>query len=334
MRKFIVLFAAVLVVAGAWSGAWLYGAGQIRAAVDNLGRSDAAANPGITCGQLSVSGFPFRFDIECADMTIAAEDATTTLAGFRATLLAYNPTQAKLSWLGPITYADAFSGARSRIDFGAAEGSVRLKARDLLAGLTSGEGWRIERLSVVADDVRWTDTIVADRPLMSAAHFEAHLLDIPERHDSAEGTSALAAYAELSDTDATYFGIAGGEARLEAEVSGVPDDLRAFARGEVLSDWQAAGGQLKVLGLNGTAGEEFIESSGTFGLDSGGHLDGQVSLRHKGLVERLAGRIPEGWSNVIFAAQQADGSYTQSLSIKAGVVFSGLVPIMMIPPLT
>jgi hypothetical protein len=334
MRKFIVLLAAVLVVAGAWSGAWLYGAAEIRAAVENLGRGDAGANPEITCGQLSVSGFPFRFDIECADMTIVADDATTTIAGFKATLLAYNPTQAKLSWLSPITYADAFSGARSRIDFAAAEGSARLKARDLLAGLTSGAGWRIERVSIVADDVRWTDTILADRPVMRAAHLEAHLLDIPERHDSAEGTSALAAYAELSDTAAPDLGIAGGEARLEAEVSGLPDDLRAFAQGDVLSDWQAAGGELKVLALNGVAGDEFVESSGTLGLGSGGRLDGHISLRHKGLVERLGGLIPEGWRNVIFAAQQADGSYTQSLSIKAGVVFSGLVPIMMIPPLT
>jgi hypothetical protein len=334
MGKFIALLAAVLIVASAWSGAWLYGAGQIQAAVENLGRNDGAAAPEVTCGHLGVSGFPFRFDIECADVTIIADDATTTVAGFRATLLAYNPTQAKLSWLGPITYADAFSGARSRVDFAAAEGSVRFKAHDLWTGLTNGEGWRIERVSVVADDVRWTDTIVADRPVMSAAHLEAHLLDIPERHDRAAGTSALAAYAELTDTAAPDFGIAGGEARLEAEISGLPDDLRALAQNDVLSEWQAAGGQLKVLGLNGTAGEEFIESSGTFGLDSGGHLDGQISLRHRGLVERLAGLIPDGWRSVIFTAQQADGSYTQSLTIKAGVVFSGLVPIMMIPPLT
>src|SRR5688500_12978777 len=101
MRKFLLLAIAVLIVAGAWSGAWLYGAGQIRAAAASLAGNGDQSDPKITCGQLNVSGFPFRFDIECADVTMLSGDTMTTLAGFKATLLAYNPTQAKLSWLGP-----------------------------------------------------------------------------------------------------------------------------------------------------------------------------------------------------------------------------------------
>jgi hypothetical protein len=31
--------------------------------------------------------------------------------------------------------------------------------------------------------------------------------------------------------------------------------------------------------------------------------------------------------------QKPDGSYAQTVTIKAGIVFTGLVPIMMIPPL-
>jgi hypothetical protein len=333
MRKFLLLPIAVLIVAGAWSGAWLYGAGQIRAAAESLAGNGDAADPKITCGRLNVSGFPFRFDIECADVTMLSGDTTTTLAGFKATLLAYNPTQAKLSWLGPITYADAFSGARSRIDFGAAEGSVRLKPRDLLQGI-SGEGWRIERVSVIADDVRWTDTIVDDRLAMSAGHLEAHLMDIPKQHDAETGTAALAAYAELTDTAAPDLGIAGGDARLEAELSGLPDDLRAYSDPDAIRGWQTAGGQLKLVGLKGTAGEEFVESSGNLKLDSSGRLDGQVELKSKGLVERLSGVLPQDWKLLILGEQKPDGSYAQMVTIKAGIVFTGLVPIMMIPPLT
>ena len=332
MRKFIVFIALVVIVAAAWSGAWLYGAGEIRAAVETLSANDGNANPKVTCGRLNVSGFPFRFDIECAEAMIVSGDTTTTLAGMKATLLAYNPTQAKLSWLGPITYADAFSGARSRIDFSAAEGSVRLKPRDLLQGL-GGEGWRIERVSIVADGFTWTDTVLQDRLALSAEHIEAHLLDMPERHDAAGGVAALAAYAELNDSTAPDLGIASGDISLEAEVSGLPDDLRAFGEDDAARDWQAAGGQLKLVSLNGKAGEEFIESSGTFALDSGGRLDGTAELKSKGLVERIGSMLPPEWQAIILGSKGPDGSYSQTLTIRAGVVFSGLVPIMMIPPL-
>jgi hypothetical protein len=332
MGKFIVLAAAVLVVLAAWSGAWLYGAGQIRAAVESLAEGDGEGAPKVTCGRLGISGFPFRFDIECAEAAIVSGDRTTTLAGMKATLLAYNPTQARLSWLGPITYADAFSGSQSRIDFAAAQGSLRLKPRDLFEGL-GGAGWRIERVSLVADDVTWTDTVLAERTALSAAHVEAHLVDLPARHDAAAGVAALAAYAELEDSTAPDLGLAGGDVSLKAEVSGVPDDLRAFGEEDAVRDWQAAGGAFKLVSLTGKAGEEYIQSSGTFALDAGGRLDGTAELKSKGLVERLGGMLPPEWRGLVLGTEAPDGSYSQKLTIKAGVVFSGLVPLFLIPPL-
>jgi hypothetical protein len=332
MRKFALLLVAVLIVAGAWSGGWFYAAGEVRQAVANLGQGDGQTDPKITCGALNVTGFPFRFDIECRDATMVAGDVTTTVAGVRASALVYSPTQAKFSALSPITIVDAFSGAQSRIDFTGAEGSARLVSADFWKGL-GGEGWRISRVSLVADGVNWVDTIVGEAPVMSAAHLEAHLLDIPEQHNAAAGTSALAGYAKLTDTAAPSLGIAGGEASLEAELSGLPDDLRAYSGADVMQNWQAAGGQLKLVGLKGTAGEEFVESTGTLGLDSGARVDGQISLRHKGLVERLGTLIPEDWKGLILGGQEADGSYQQTVTIKAGIVFSGIVPVSVIPPL-
>lgn len=332
MKKIVALFAAVVAVLALWTGGWFYAAGEIRTAVANLAQEDGETEPKITCGKLNVSGFPFRFDLECAGATIVSGDLTVTLAGFRASVLAYNPTQAKVSALAPLTLADAYSGAESRITFSAADGSARLVTDDLWAGL-SGKGWRIARVSVVADAFEWTDTLVGETRVMSARHVEAHLIDIPEQHDAAAGTAALAAYAKLTETDAPGLGIAGGEASLEAELSGLPDDLQRLAADDVVRSWQAAGGQLKLVGLKGTAGEEFLESSGTIALDSAARLDGQISLRSKGLVERLGALLPENLKPLVVGAAEADGSYSQTLTIKAGVVFSGLMPVAMIPPL-
>jgi hypothetical protein len=332
MKKISALFAVVIAVVALWTGGWFYAAGEIRSAVASLAQHDGETNPKVTCARLAVTGFPFRFDLDCAEATMVSGDVTMTLAGLRASVLAYNPTQARVSVLAPMTIADAYSGAQSRITFTAGDGSARLVTDDLMSGL-SGEGWRIARVSVLADDFEWTDTLLGESRVASASHIEAHLLDIPEQHDPAAGTAALAAFAKLTETDAPRLGIAGGEATLEAELTGLPDDLRAFAAEDLVASWQAAGGQLRLVGLKGSAGEEFLESSGTIALDSAARLDGRIALKSKGLVERLEGLLPENLKPLVVGGQQADGSYSQTLTIKAGVVFSGLMPVAMIPPL-
>lgn len=333
MRKFIALIVVVVIVAGGWTAGWFYGAGEIDRTFATLAAADGETAAQLTCGTQEVTGFPFRFDVTCEEATLKDGDLTATIGGVKASLLVYNPTQAKFSARSPITLNDAFSGAQSRIAFTGAEGSAQMIARDLWAGLTQAAGWRVGRISVVADGVEWTDTVVGEVPVMSTSHVEAHLIDIPERHDAAASAAALASFVSLADVAAPAYGIADGQASLEAELTGLPDDLRALGEPDVLKRWQSAGGQLKLVSLNGTAGEEFIHGTGTMGLDSGGRLDGQVELRSKGLVERLGGLLPEDWKGLIVGNPAEDGSYSQVLTVKAGVIFSGLMPITMVPPL-
>jgi hypothetical protein len=333
MRRFALLLGVVLLVAGVWSAVWLLGAGAIKRSVAEFSDNDGVNAPKLTCGRLDVTGFPFRFDVECANATIVSGDQTTTVAGMKATFLVYNPTQAKLSALAPVTMTDAFSGARSRIDFTAAEGSARLTPADLWRGVTSGAGWRIARISIVANRVEWTDTVLDERLAFSAGHLDLQILDAPEQHDPERGTATLATFTTLEDVAAPDLGVAGGEVELQAELTGLPDDIRNFGAPDATRAWQAAGGQLKLVSLKGTAGEQFIESDGTLALDSGFRLDGQVNLRSKGLVERIGPMLPEEWKGLIVGDQDADGSYSQTVTIKAGIVFSGLIPISVIPPL-
>lgn len=332
MRKFVILIVVVLVVAGAWTGAWFYGAGEINHGISALAAGDGDASPKLTCGRQNVTGFPFRFDIACEDATLLSGDMTMTLGGFRASVLAYNPTHAKFSALAPLTLSDAFSGARSRIAFDALEGSAQVVARDLMQGL-GGDGWRIGRISVIADGVAWTDTVVGEVPVLSAERIEAHLTDVPAEHRPETGTASLAAHLALSEVAAPGYAIEKADAAIAAEITGLPDDLRALGADDALARWQKAGGQLELVSLKGTAGEDFVESSGALGLDSGARLDGQVRLKSRGLIERLGGLIPEDWKGLIVGGEEADGSYSQVLTVKAGVVFSGFMPITVIPPL-
>ena len=157
---------------------------------------------------------------------------------------------------------------------------------------------------------------------------------MPERLDPAAGTAALAGYAELIDIVAPAYGVGDGRLTLEAELTGLPADLRAYDSATLPRFWQEHQGELKLVSARGNAGEDFVESSGTFRLAAGAHVDGNLSVKSKGLVERLGASLPEDVKTVLIGQPAADGSYSQTLNIKAGVVFVGLVPVAMIPPLT
>jgi hypothetical protein len=332
MKKIIALFVVVVLVVAGWSGGWMWGAGTIRNEIAALGAADGETAPKITCGTTNVSGFPFRFDIECANATILDRDVTTTIPGIRASVLAYHPTQVVFSTLGPVTIADAYSGASYRIDYTAQSGGASLHTDDIFKGLT-GEGWRIGRVSVIADNVKWVDTVFGETPVLSAAHAEIQIIDMPDRLDAAAGTAALAGFAELTELSAPAYGVADGKVTLEAELTGLPAEIRSYDATTLPAFWQEKQGELKLVSLRGSAGEDYIESSGAMKLAAGSHVDGSISLKSKGLVERFEATLTPELKAVLIGQPAADGSYSQTLNIKAGVVFVGLVPVAIIPPL-
>ena len=75
-----------------------------------------------------------------------------------------------------------------------------------------------------------------------------------------------------------------------------------------------------------------FEASGAVGLDTNGRVEGQVKLHSRGVVERMGPMIPEQFRGWIVGTPAEDGSYSQVLNIAAGVVFAGLVPTGIIPP--
>jgi len=57
------------------------------------------------------------------------------------------------------------------------------------------------------------------------------------------------------------------------------------------------------------------------------------AARLKGLVERSGALIPEAWRVVLLGEPAADGSYSQTLNLRGGFIFSGLLPLGQLPPL-
>lgn len=335
MRKFAALLIAIVLVVGLWIGGWFWAAAEIRNQVALLAENDGEANPIVTCGTLNVSGLPFRFDIECGDGTLRQLDTTVTLAGLRASILVYNPTHMLVSAKAPLTIADAFSGAQSRIDFTGLQASARLASRDVLEGFT-GSGWRIANVSVVADGVSWNDTVVGDMLRMRADHIEAHLVDRPEGRDKVARTATLGAYATLANFSLPQLGVTAGQSTLDARLDQLPDDLLELTSPDAVRDWQARNGKLTLVKWQGTQPDpdESFEVSGEISLNAAGLASGQVTYTTRGVLDRLLAsyQVPPLQIAAFKGMPGGDGTSTNSLAIADGrVTLAGFLIAELLP---
>lgn len=320
-KRIIILGTIVLLVVLAWSGGWFFLAGLVRQNIEAQALADGVESPRVTCGSLRVSGFPFRFDVDCTDAIILSGDIEATVPGIRASIMVYRPTHFLASAKGPATVTDAFTGMRNEIAWSGLEASLRVW------------DWRIERLSIVGHDLVWSDTLVGNSVIAQATQLEGHLLDVPEQHDSARHVATLAGY--MSTKALAYPGLtlADTNADVELELSGLPDDIRAWDNPQLPSVWQQAGGQLKIVSIRGSDGASTLNAEGTLGLDPSGHVDGTLAIASTGVAERIGPLLEEPVRTLVLGSPAPDGSYNNQLTFKAGALFSGLIPIAQIPPL-
>lgn len=335
MRKFAALLIAIILVVGLWIGGWLWAAGEIRNQVGLLAQNDGETHPNITCGTLNVSGFPFRFDVECVDGELTQLDTTVTLSGLRASVLVYNPTHLLLSARAPLTINDEFSGAQSRIDFRTFTASARLTSRDVIEGFT-GAGWRIANIAIDAVGVTWNDTVLGDMLRMSADEINLQLRDLPEGRDKAAKTAALGAYVALANLTLPQLEVAGAQSSLEATVDQLPDDLMAFGSPDAIRQWQARNGKVTLAKWEGSqpAPDESFKLSGEASLDTDGRANGQLTYTTKGVLDRLLGayQVPPLQIAAFKGMPNADGTSTNILGIADGrVTLAGILIAELLP---
>lgn len=320
-KRIIILGTIVLLVVAAWTGGWFFLAGQVRQNIEAQALADGIETPRVTCGSLRVSGFPFRFDVDCSDATILSGDIEAQVPGIRASVMVYRPTHLLASAKGPATVTDAFTGMRNEIAWSGLEASLRVW------------NWRIERLSVVGHDMVWSDTLVGNSAIAQATQLEAHLLDVPEQHDPARHVATLAGY--MSTKALAYPGLTltDTNADVELELSGLPDDIRVWDNPQLPIEWQQAGGQLKIVSIRGSDGASTLNAEGALGLDPAGNADGSIAIESRGVADRIGPLLEEPVRTLVLGNPAADGSYKNLLTFKAGALFSGLIPIAQIPPL-
>jgi hypothetical protein len=333
--KVIVLGTLVALLFALWSGAWLFGASTIRDQVTALAANDPEVSPRLVCGTLNVSGFPFRFDVDCEKASVDSGDETITVDGVRASVLAYNPTHVIFSLHAPYAMQNAFTGSSSRFDFADLQGSARVTASDLMAGL-SGKGWRIARISLVADKLVWNDTVLSDVLQAKADKIELQIGDMPEKHDAAAGTAGLALYARVDALTAPAFRIANGQSEVQAELTGLPDDLMILANDpDPLHNWQRRGGQFKLVSFTGTQADpdEHFEMAGDASLTDTGLVNAKLTYSGKGVLDRFSAMLPPMEMAMIKGAQQPDGSFSNQLTMINSQLRLLTMTLVEVPPL-
>ena len=316
MRKILALGLTVLAVLALWTGGWFWATSEIRQQLTILAEADGETSPRLVCGTLDITGFPFRFDVDCEELALTFGDHDITLAGLRASVLAYNPTHLIFSARAPYAMRNAFTGSQSRFDFADLEGSARLTARDTLAGL-SGEGWRIARVSVIANQVAWYDTVIEDLLQARAEKAELHLLDMPEHHDAAARTAGLALFSSIAGLDAPGFAVAAANTTLEAELTGLPDDIRFAAEPDALRLLQQSGGALKLVRLAGDQPQpdDRFEVTGEAVLTPAGLINARIEYNTKGVFERFTNLLPMATLAIFRGTPQDDGSFRGELDM-------------------
>jgi hypothetical protein len=321
MRRFVIFGAVIAAAVLIWSAGWLYLSNDIRTQAGLLAGNDGYAAPRLTCGRLDVGGYPFRFNVTCAGATVVSGDVTVSVPQLEAAALVFQPSLFHMRAVGPATVEDAYLGGQNRIDWTNLEGSLRLI------------DWkRIGRLSVVADNVAWSDTLVTETLLGSATRAELHLVDAPAKHDPATGRATLEAYAMLDGTAIPAWTVADGDLTATLEITQLPDNLFAPPP-EPIRDWQTAGGRIEIVEIKGIDGEDTITVTGEVGLNGEGLAEGTVEIVSQGIAARSAALIAPEYQALVFGNPGEDGLSRQRLTVANGILFLGMLPAFGIPPL-
>ena len=325
MRALVML---VLLVAGLWSGWWLYGAQQTREAFRGW-LAERAATGEIAEAEIDVRGFPSRFDTTLSDLRIGFGGWLWEADLFQTLMLAYAPNRAVAVWPGPQRLTDP-SGSMTVLEGREARASVRVGV-DTALPLTSvtlvardvaieGEGWDA-LLGELRFAARAGEGIGAALGEDSEYHVGV-LFDGLVLPDAATAGGALPPVLDTLRIDAT-----AEFDRPIALADEVPAALRRIRVAEIALDWGGIG--LRAEG-------------GTLRADREGYLTGSLPLEVRGyplIVEALGalGLLPERQAGLALAGLALlagdDDGIAVPLSFEDGETRLGPLPLGPAPRL-
>jgi len=331
-RGYILLIIALVVVVAGWSAAWFYGRSVLAGQLDQQMRRMAEQGLDLTCADLAISGYPFRYEVSCREMqSIDRRGATGSLGGLNAVALVYNPWHVIFEARSPAAMSVPVAGVAGTVSWETARASIRFSERALGA------------LDAVVDQPEASLESLASAGQFAADKAEVHLREVPDVDGMLEGfvtvdNLALNSLPDLRET-----------VRLRGHMR-VENGMALLAGADLVSLVRASGGALPVrlMLAEASLGQSRVAASGDLILAEDGTLSGtlEVALGNaESLLETLKPLFPPQdrtyplLESVIKslepAATQVDGMRTIKIpvTLSQGVVQVGLLPVGRIPPL-
>jgi hypothetical protein len=269
-------FVVLLLVAVAWSAAWVFFRQRAAEGLDAFLARQARAGRQWTCADRGIGGYPFRIEVSCGTLTVQRGDATASFGRVLSVAQVYQPQLIIAEVAGPLQASDG--GAR--ID-------ARWRLLQVSLHLTPG-GFQRASLVVDGPEVRATG-IAPDEVAGRARRLEAHLRPDPARfeQDGAYDVAATAAGAAVPFLD----DLIGSADPLEVALDATATRARGFSDAPAVTQlerWRQAGGTLEVKRLGLTKGPRRVEAKGLLALDDLHRPAGRVELAAAGIEELIA----------------------------------------------
>ncbi|WP_298436299.1 DUF2125 domain-containing protein [uncultured Jannaschia sp.] len=314
----------ILAIAAAllWSGWWIVGSQAVSRGAEAGIAAARDAGWRVEYEDLSVSGFPNRFDTTVDAPDILAPSGWGVTAPFlQVFALSYRPNEVIAVAPGQLTVATP-------------AGPVEVTSDDLRASatVTPSTTPELERATVVAEGV--TVTARAGGLALARGQLASRAVGSPLRHDVALSLSDLA-------PDRFALSLVDPEGRLPAAIESVELD------GTVELDRPLAAGaepRLRALDLRRGDlrwGEVALDFAGRLDVDGGGLPSGVLTLEAEGWDVLLdlavgAGLLPSDRLPLVAAVlggMAEDGRIAVELTLREGAAFLGPIPLGPLPRL-
>jgi hypothetical protein len=267
----------VVVLAIGWSVFWYVASSEIGRQFDGWQAREAKSGRVYKCGDLAVGGYPFRFEVSCANASASLSSQTASQApieGHVARILAvaqvYNPKLLIAEFTAPATIVP--------------QGGQSLTARWSLAQASVyGLPEEPQRVALVFDNPSLERVVSSvQSPFMHAKHVELHGRIV---EGSVDNHPVIDAALELNGATAEGVHPLAAQAfdlTAQARLRG----LKNFAPKpwpERFREIQAANGNVEIVNSRIQQGDLIAVASGTLGISPQGRLDGELKMTVAGL---------------------------------------------------
>lgn len=264
-------FALLVLIAVAWSIAWVVIRNRTEEGLDRWLASEAKGGRNWTCRDRTIGGYPFRVEVICGSLTLKQGTATASLGRVESVAQVYQPRFVITEIEGPLEATD---------------GIVTLKGTwDLLqTSVHATPNGGLQRASLVAEAPNIVITGLSPTELAtSSAHFELHLRPNPTRTGEGAYDVALSTrQAKIPALDNLIGGADPTDLQLDATVTKA-EGFRGRPVVEELERWRYADGRVDILMLSLAKGSRKLEGKGQIGLDELHRPSGQLDIAAAGL---------------------------------------------------